>query len=140
MFARQTAGPRMTHDGRPSTPSLIGNAIRQATELVTTEVALVRLEATEKLTLAIVSVASVIVAAIFIIVALIFLLQGLVEVLVHAGFAPFEASFMVGGGIGVLALVAIFIASRNLRAASLKPSRAIGQAKVVADIIKGRSS
>lgn len=130
----------MTHDGRPSTPSLIGDAIRQATELVTTELALVRLEATEKLTLALVSVASVIVAAIFIVVALIFLLQGLVEVLIHAGFAAFESSFMVGGGTAVLALVAIFIASRNLRAARLKPSRTIGQVKVATGIIKGRRS
>lgn len=129
----------MTHQTseRPSTPSLIGDAIRQSTELFTTEIALVRLEATEKLTLALLSVASLVVAAIFIIVALIFLLQGLVELLIHKGFAPFEASFMIGGVITLVALIAVLVAVRNLSATRLKPSRTIGQIQVAKDLVKG---
>lgn len=125
---------------RPSTPSLIGDAIRQGTELVTTELALVRLEATEKLTLALASIASLVAAAVFIIVALIFLLQGLVELLIHAGLAAFAASFIVGGGIAVFALIAALVAGLNLRAARLKPSRTIGQVKAATDVVKGRTS
>ena len=127
----------MTHQSsdRPSTPSLIGDAIRQATELFTTEIALVRLEATEKLTLALVSVASLVVAAVFMIVALIFLLQGLVEVLIHAGFPAFQASFMIGGVLALLGVIAIVVAARNLSAAKLKPARTMGQIQVARDIV-----
>lgn len=131
----------MTHQtsDRPSTPSLIGDAIRQATELVTTEIALVRLEATEKLTLVMMSVASLVVAAVFIIVALIFLLQGFVEVLIHKGFPAFQASFMIGGGLALLALIAMLVAVRNLSAAKLKPNRTIGQIQVAKDIVRGKA-
>ena len=126
---------------RRSTPGLIGDAIRQATELVATEVSLVRLEATEKLTLALMSVVSLVVAAVFIIVALIFLLQGLVEVLVHAGFAAFVASFIVGGGIAFVALVAVLIAVRNLSLARLTPKRTLGQIEIAKSLAtKGRPS
>ena len=129
----------MTHQpsDRPSTPSLIGDAIRQSTELFTTEIALVRLEATEKLTLALVSVASLVAAAVFIIVALIFLLQALVEFLVHKGYAPFEASLMIGGGVAFLALVAILVAVRNLSATRLRPTRTMGQIEVAKNIVRG---
>lgn len=132
----------MTIDtGRPTTPSLIGDAIRQATQLFTTEVALVRLEATEKLTLALASVVSLVVAAVFIIVALIFLLQGLVELLIaKGGLAAFVASFAVGGGIALLALIAIAVAARNLSLARLKPTRTLGQVATARDLVKGRAS
>ncbi len=130
----------MTHqpNDRPSTPGLIGAAIRQATELLTTEIALLRLEATEKLTLALVSIASLLVAAVLLIVALIFLLQGLVEVLVHAGFPAFQASFLIGGVAAFLALLAAFVAVRNLSAARLKPTRIMGQVRTAGQIVRGR--
>lgn len=125
--------------GRPSTPSLIGDAIRQATELVSTEVALVRLEAGEKLTMALVSIVSLVVAAVFIIVALIFLLQGLVEFLVHEGLAPFVASLAIGGGIVLVALIAIVVAARNLSLTRLKPSRTLRQVETARDLVKGKT-
>lgn len=131
----------MTNPDRTSTPSLVGDAIRQATQLFTTEIALVRLEATEKLTVALASVVSLVVAAVFIIVALIFLLQGLVELLVaKAGLSAFAASFAVGGGIAVLALIAIAVAARNLSLARLKPTRTLGQLATARDLMKGRAS
>lgn len=122
---------------RPSTPSLIGSAINQATELLTTEIALVRLEATEKLTLALVSVVSLAAAAVFIIVALIFLLQGVVELLINQGLPPFGASFIVGGAVALVALIAAILAARNLSAARLKPNRTLGQIEAAKNIIKG---
>ena len=78
---------------RPSTPGLIGDAIRQASSLFTAELQLARLEATEKLTVLVASVVSLVGAAVFIIVALIFLLQGLVEFIVHLGWSRYAASF-----------------------------------------------
>ena len=126
----------MDETDRPSTPSLIGDAIRQASSLFSAEIQLARLEATEKLTLALASLVSIIGAAIFIIVALVFLLQGLVALLVHFGWAAFAASFAVGGGIALLALIAIVIAARNLSAARLKPDRTIRQVQQASEIVR----
>lgn len=117
---------------RPSTPALIGDAIKQATDLVTAELQLARLEVTEKLLKAVLSVAGIVGAGIFILVALIFLLQGLVELLVQLAHWPsFAASFAVGGGIAIIALLAIVLAARNLSAARLMPNRTIRQVQQV---------
>ncbi len=121
---------------RPSTPGLIGDAIRQATGLFTAELQLARLEATEKLTVLIVSVVSLVGAAVFIIVALIFLLQGLVEYIVHLGWSRYAASFAVGGGIAAIALIAIIVAARNMSAARLKPNRTIRQVQQATEIVR----
>ena len=121
---------------RPSTPTLIGDAIRHATSLFSAEIQLVRLEATEKLTRVVASIVSLIVAAVFIIVALIFLLQGLVALLVHLGWAPFAASFAVGGGIALIALIAVLIAVRNMSAAKLKPKRTMRQVQHATDAVR----
>ena len=126
----------MDEPDRLSTPSLIGDAIRQATSLFSAEIQLARLEVTEKLITAVISLVSLIGAAIFIIVALIFLLQGLVELLVHLGWAAFAASFAVGGGIALIAVIAILLAVRNLSAAKLTPNRTIRQVQQTADIVR----
>ncbi len=126
-----------TGNDKPSTPGLIGDAIRQATGLVTAELQLARLEATEKLVAAVLAIVSLVVAAVFIIVALIFLLQGVVELLVRFGWQPFAASFLVGGVIALVALVAILLSIRRLTAAKLKPARTIRQVAGAADIVKG---
>ena len=125
---------------RPSTPSLIGDAIKQASALLSAEIQLLKLEATDKVVAALIAVVSLVVAAVFIIVALIFLLQGVVELLVHFHWAPFAASFAVGGGIAVVALVAAFVALRSLSAARLKPARAIRQVRDTSDMVKGLAS
>ena len=126
----------MIETDRPSTPGLIGDAIRQASSLVTAELQLARLEATEKLVKLLASIVSLVVAAVFIMVALIFLLQGLVEFLVHLGWAPFAASLAVGGGIALIALIAVLLAMRNLSAAKLKPERTLRQVQQVGDIVR----
>ena len=126
----------MTDADRPSTPALISDAIRQASSLVTAELQLARLEATEKLTRAVISVVSLLAAAVFIIVALVFLLQGVVALLVHFGWATFAASFAVGGAIAVVALIAILVAVRNLSAARLKPNRTLREVQQTTDMIR----
>ena len=130
----------MPDTDRPSTPSLVGAAVRQATALFSTEMELARLEATEKLVAALLAIVSIFGAAIFIIVALIFLLQGLVQLLVAHGWAAFAASFAVGGGIAAVALIAIFVAIRRLSLAKLKPARTLRQVKIATDIMKGPPS
>ncbi len=124
-------------DDRPSTPTLIGDALRQATGLVSAELQLARLEATEKLTLVVVSLVSLIVAAIFIIVALVFLLTGLVGLLAHLlKWADWQASLLVGGVVAVIALIAVVLAALNLSAARLKPKRTIKQVQKAGEIVR----
>ena len=125
---------------RPSTPSLIGDAIKQASALLSAEIQLMRMEATEKVVTVLIAIVSLVIAAIFIIVALIFLLQGLVDLLVHFHWAPFAASFAVGGGIALVAVIAALVAMRSLTAARLKPARAIRQVRDTSEMVKGLAS
>lgn len=129
----------MTETGvdRPSTPSLIGDALKQATNLFSAEMQLARLEVTEKLVAALIALASLVGAAIFIIVALIFLLQGVVQILVHLGWPAFAASFAVGAGIAIIAVIAIVVAARRLSVARLRPERTIRQVKGATEVVKG---
>lgn len=123
---------------RPSTPGLIADAIKQTMALFSAEVSLVRLEATEKLVIALTAIVGIVVAAVFMIVALIFLLQGLVELLVQLfGWPIFAASFAVGGGILVIAVIAALVAARRLSAAKLKPERTLRAVKGTTDFAKG---
>ena len=128
-------------DDRPSTASLIGDAIGQATGLVGAELQLVRLEAAEKLVDALMAVVAIVVAAVFMMVALIFVLQGLVELLTSITHWPtYEASFAVGGCIALVAIIAIIAAVRNLSAAKLSPARTIRQVQNSAAAFKGIAS
>jgi hypothetical protein len=124
---------------RPSTASLIGDALAKTSQLIGSELHLVQVEISEKITEEITAVVSMIVAAIFLIVALIFLLQGLVAVLVQAGLAASTANFAVGGGIAVVALITILIAARSLSASKLVPSRSLRQAHQSAELVRGPS-
>ncbi len=132
----------MTDTGveRPSTTSLVGDAIKQATGLFSAEMQLVRLEATEKLIAAVMAVVSMIVAAVFMIVALIFLLQGLVELLVHLGWPAFAASFAIGGGIALVAIIAILMSVSRLSVAKLKPARTLRQVADATEMVKRGAS
>ena len=123
---------------RPSTPGLIGDVVKQTTALFSAEVSLIRLEITEKLVTALAAVVGIVVAAVFMIVALIFLLQGLVELLVQGlGWPMFAASFAVGGGILVIAVIAAIVAARSLSAARLKPARVLREVEGTTDLVKG---
>ena len=118
-----------------STPTLIGEAVQHATTLVSAELQLVRLEATEKVTLALVSVVSIVVAGVVGLLALLFLLAGVV--LAIAKFLPlFVACFIVGGVIAFVALITIAVAARNLSATKLAPTRTLKQVQAATDLVR----
>ena len=130
----------MTEAGldRPSTPALIGDAIKQTMALFSAEVSLVRLELTEKLVSALTAVVAIVVAAVLVIVALIFILQGVVELLARLlAWPTFAASFAVGGVVLLIAFVAVIVAVRNLSVAHLKPSRTMREVKNTSELAKG---
>lgn len=122
---------------RPSTASLLGEALSQTSRLVGAEIQLLRVETSDKLSIAIKAIVGIVVAAVFLIVAMIFLLQGVVALLVGFGLTVSTANFAVGAAIAVLAAFAIFIALRSLSPAKLKPNRTIRQMQENTELMKG---
>ena len=122
---------------RPSTAGLIGDAIKQSSALFSAELRLARLEVTEKLTGALVAVVSVALAAICLLIALIFLLQAIVATLVTMGWSAPLANLAVGGGLFLIAIIAIAVAARKLSNVASAPSRTLGQIQSASAIVKG---
>lgn len=125
----------MSDADQRSTTTLIGDAVQHATTLVSAELQLVRLEAGEKLTLALASVVSIVVSGVVGMVALLFLLAGVVMA-IALKLPTYVACFIVGGAIALLALITIVVAARNLSAAKLKPARTLKQVQTTADLVR----
>ncbi len=125
----------MSDADRQSTATLIGDAVQQATTLVSAELQLVRLEATEKVTLALTSVVSIVVAGVVGLVALLFVLAGVVLAIALV-LPTYIACFIVGGVIALVALVTILMAARNLSATKLKPTRTLKQVQTATDLVR----
>ncbi len=125
----------MSDADQRSTTTLIGDAVQHATTLVSAELQLVRLEAGEKLTLALASVVSIVVAGVVGMVALLFLLAGVVMA-IALKLPTYVACFIVGGAIALLALITIVVAARNLSAAKLMPARTLKQVQTTADLVR----
>jgi uncharacterized membrane protein YqjE len=126
--------------GRPSTPSLVADAIAQLGRLVETEIRLVRTELSEKVADAVRAVVLLVVSAVLLVAALILILQGLVYLLIYFGLQPFVAAFIVGIAIAIIAGIVVWIALRALSADNLKPKRAISQISRDATVIKDQVS
>lgn len=129
----------MTHEvtGRPSTPSLVADALAQMTTLFETEIRLLRTELGEKVGMAFRAVAVMMVAAVLLLAALILLLISLVEVLVGVvGLAPYLAYFAVGVAILLCGGIALFLALRSLSVARMMPERTFVQLGKDAEIVK----
>ena len=125
----------MSDADQRSTTTLIGDAVQHATTLVSAELQLVRLEAGEKLTLALASVVSIVVAGVVGMVALLFLLAGVVMA-IALKLPTYVACLIVGGAIALLALITIVVAARNLSAAKLMPARTLKQVQTTADLVR----
>lgn len=126
--------------GRPSTPSLIADAIAQLGRLVETEIRLVKTELSEKISDAVRAVVMIVVAAILLIAALILILQAIVYLLVYFGMQPFVAALIVGVVIAAIGGVVIYVALRALSAEHMKPKRTMGQLGKDANVIKDQVS
>ena len=125
----------MSDADQRSTTTLIGDVVQHATTLVSAELQLLRLEASEKLTLALASVVSIVVAGVVGLVALLFLLAGAVLALALV-LPTYVACFIVGGVIALVAIVTILVAVRNLSAAKLKPARTLKQVQATTELVR----
>ncbi len=121
---------------RPPTLGLISDVFAQITGLFQTEIRLLRAELNEKISLVVRGVVLLAVAAVLMLAALFLLLQALVGWLVMLGLAPPLAALAVGGGVLIIALIAVFIAARSLSAKRLAPRRSLDQLSREARTIK----
>ena len=121
---------------RPATTALFADALSQMTTLFETEIRLVRSEISEKITQAVIAVATLAVAAVLLVAALIFLLQSVVELLIAYGWRPAAADALVGVIIAVIGAIAIVIAKKSLEPAHLAPSRSLSQLGKDARVLK----
>ncbi len=120
--------------GRPSTPSLVADALSQMTTLFETEIRLVRTEVSEKISAALRAVVVMLVAAVLLLAALVLLLIGVVNLLIALGIAPYLAYFIVGVVIAVGGGIAIYLALGTF--SNLTPQRTLSQLGKDADIVK----
>ena len=126
--------------GRPSTSSLLADAMSQMARLVESEIRLVRTELGEKLSAAVRAVAIIAVAAVVLLAAVFVLLLGIVYLLVFFGLQPFVAYFVVGAVAAIVGGIMVYIALRRLSPSGLKPRRSINQIGKDAKAIKEQMS
>lgn len=122
--------------GRPSTSSLVADAISHLSKLIETEIRLVKTEMSEKISAAVRAVVILVASAILLVAALFLLLQGVVDLLVYFGMQPFAAAFVVGIVIALIGVIAIWIALRSLTAEQMAPKRTFNQLGKDATVIK----
>ncbi len=126
----------MMRRGGPSTPALVADALHQMATLFEAEIRLVRTELSEKITSAVRAVVVLLVSAV--------LLPG--RPVPPAGrlrrtpggvrASALAAYMAVGGGLGLIGLVALFFALRGLSAENLTPKRVMTQFAKDAEVVK----
>ena len=126
--------------GRPSTSSLVADAMAQMARLVETEIRLVRTELGEKVSEAIRAIAVIAVSAVLLLAAIILLLIGVVHLLIFFGLQPFVAYFAVGFIAIILGGLAVYFALSRLTPSGLAPKRAMNQIGKDARAIKEQVS
>lgn len=126
--------------GRPSTSSLIADAMSQMARLVESEIRLVRTELGEKVSSAVHAVAIIAVAAVVLLAAVFVLLVGVVHLIAFFGLQLFAAYFIVGGVAAAIGGIMVYVALRRLSPSGLKPRRSISQIGKDAKTIKEQMS
>jgi hypothetical protein len=104
-----------------SVPDLLGQALRQASALVSNEAALIRAELSEKTAQASRGASMIGAGAVLMIPALTLILFSVAGWIVARGFEPWLAYFMTGGGAFVVAGVVIMVGMSRLSADNLTP-------------------
>ncbi|MDX7953347.1 phage holin family protein [Lichenihabitans sp. Uapishka_5] len=126
--------------GRPSTSSLVADAMAQMARLVETEIRLVRTELGEKVTAAVKAVAIIAAAAVLMLTSIVLLLIGCVHLLIYFGLQAFVAYFAVAILFLIIGGVSVYFAISHLTASGLVPKRSLRQIGKDARAIKEQVS
>lgn len=120
-----------------SVPDLIGDLMREASELFRTEGRLIRSEISDKFTQLQVGGGSIAAGAICLLVALIILAQALVIGLANvAEMGPGWAALIVGVAIAVIGALLLFKGKKDLEPANLTPDRTAQQLRKDTQLVK----
>jgi len=130
----------MQGNGNQTIQGLVGEALRESTDLAQKEFTLFRTEVTQNIKTLFLGLALVVVAAIFAIAAVMLLTESLVEWLATVVDSEALAALIVGG---VLALIAIGLGlwgRSAMTAASLTPQRTMRSLKRDAEVLSERGA
>jgi uncharacterized membrane protein YqjE len=115
--------------GNPSIQHLVGDALRESSELAQKEFALFRTEVTQNVRTLFIGLAMVVVAGIFAIAALIVLTQALVAWLATVVGSTALAALIVGGVLAVIAIGLGIYGRSSMSSSSLMPQRTVKSVK-----------
>src|SRR4051812_157984 len=117
------------------TTKLLGEALRESSDLAQKELALFRAEMSENMRTLAMGLVTVIVAAVFAILALIWLTQALVYWLAAVVGSQASAALIVGGVMAVIAIGLGLYGRSAMAKTSLAPNRAIASVKRDKDVL-----
>ena len=124
---------------RRSVPELLSSVFRQLAELMRTEGMLARTEMSEKMSHMGTGLGLLVGGAILAMPALVILMSAAVAALIENGWAPYWASFLIGGLSLLLGLLLFSLGANWLRAGNLIPDRTLQQLRYDANAARNAS-
>lgn len=128
----------MTANGNQTIQSLVGEALRESTDLAQKEFALFRTEMTQNVKTIFIGLAMVVVAAIFAIAAIMLFTEALVDWLATVVNSEALAALIVGGVMAVIAIGLGLYGRHAMSASSLAPQRTVRSLKRDAEVLSER--
>ncbi|GLS42275.1 phage holin family protein [Methylobacterium brachythecii] len=120
--------------------SLIGDALRETSDLARKEIALFRQEMVSNVRTLFIGLALIVAAAVFAVVSLLVLIDALVKYVATLVHSEWLAALIVGGSFLVVALLLGFIGARAMSLSNLAPTRTTRQVRQDARALSERVS
>jgi F0F1-type ATP synthase membrane subunit c/vacuolar-type H+-ATPase subunit K len=124
----------------PSIQGLVGEALRESTDLAQKEFTLFRTEISQNIRTLFIGLAMVVVAAIFAIAAVMLLTDSLVKWLATVLDSEALAALIVGGGMALIAIGLGLYGRHAMSASSLAPQRTMRSLKRDAEVLSERGA
>ena len=116
---------------------VIVDLLKEFSNLMRSEVRLARAEVSAKITMAGMGLALIVFGAVLAIAALVILLEAGVDALVNqAGFSPWQAAVILGGGALIVSIILFVIGAFRLKAQNLAPTKTVEQLQRDAAVAK----
>jgi len=128
----------MSTNGNQTIQGLVGEALRESTDLAQKEFALFRSEMTQNVRTIFIGLALVVVAAIFAIAAIMLFTEALVDWLATVVNSEALAALIVGGVLAVIAIGLGLYGRHAMSSSSLAPQRTVRSLKRDAEVLSER--
>jgi len=123
-----------------SIQALVADALREASELASKEIALFRTEMTNNVRSLFIGLAMMVLAAVFAVTAMLVLIGALVKFVATLAGSEWLAALLVGGGMLLVAVVLGVIGARAMSLSNLAPTRTSRQVRQDARALTERVS